>query len=306
MILSRLFMTMAVAILLTSFATGLLAKPQTVVVSQQGNIERSYVSGPFGQMHIRRIQPDAKAILQPPLILFHPTPFSGAFFEPFMVRMGSDRLVIAIDTPGYGSSDRPDEPQSIEAYTSAMVVALEQMGLSNTKYDVLGYHTGGLIAAEVALQTGNVRRLVLPGVPFYVGKEREEAHALYAKASPLEKDGSHLTKKWDFAALALDQGLSLEQAQVNFSDMIQAVPYDWWAYHGVFTYQSDIKLPKVDEPALLIAVAGSLSAETKAAAALMPQSTFLMMPDVKHGLFAIHLDTIESATRGFLDSNSAN
>ncbi len=285
---------------LTNCSSGVRA--QTESAQQVIEIQRSYVDGPFGQLHVREMRPAEAETSHPPLILLHPTPFSGAFFEPFMRRMASDRLVVAIDTPGYGSSDRPPQPASIEALANAIVTGLDELDLSDTKFDVLGYHTGGLIAAELSLHSrANVRRLVLPGLPYYVGAKREKAYQEYARPYIIKSDGSHLASKWDFAALAVEDGLSIEQAQASFSDMMQAAPHDWWAYHGVFSYPSERRLPMVHQPVLLIATSGSLTAETQAALKVFPNPTLKTLPEVKHGLFALHLDTIEAATREFLD-----
>jgi pimeloyl-ACP methyl ester carboxylesterase len=101
---------------------------------------------------------------------------SSDYFKLFLPEIGRDRRAVAIDTPGYGESDPPPEPQPIEALAAAMADALEALGLGSGgagQVDVLGVHTGSLIAGELAVQRPDlVRRVILSGVPLFLGEER--------------------------------------------------------------------------------------------------------------------------------------
>ena len=92
-----------------------------------------------------------------------------------MPELGRDRGVSALDTPGYGESAPPPEPQTIEALTNALSVALGNLGYGDGDViDIVGVHTGSLIAAEMALQRPDlVRRVVLSGIPLFEGEDRE-------------------------------------------------------------------------------------------------------------------------------------
>ncbi len=272
--------------------------------SSQIAIERDFVSGRFGQIHVRIAKP-AIASDHPPLVLFHPTPYSGDYFASFMRHMATDRIVIAIDTPGYGDSDRPNEPQSIPSYTGAISDALIALGYGpdgKGAVDVLGYHTGCLIATELAAAYPDmVRKLVLPGLPFFTGPDRQRLYDENAKADLIMSDGSHLTKKWEFAASAIDTGLKLERAQTHFNDLMQCYPQCWWAYHGVFTYSAEERFAAVTQPVLLITTAGSLKAETEAAAFFFPDAKLVHLEQITKGGFDLAPDQIAKATREFLN-----
>ena len=267
-------------------------------------IERKFVPGPFGQVHIRVANPEGETS-RTPLVLFHPTPYSGDYFTAFMENLSKDRQVIAIDTPGYGDSDAPDSLPTIRDYAESASAALEGLGFKrdgDLKIDVLGYHTGSLIAAELALiRPQLVRRIVLPGLPFFTGEGRKEAYDRNAKPDVIVKDGSHLIKKWEFSTGATSAGLSLERGQEHFNDAIQCYPDCWKAYHAVFTYESEKQFVKITQPVLLMTNAGSLKEETEAAQKYLKTSELMDFPEITLGGFDLHTETLADAVREFLD-----
>jgi len=259
-------------------------------------------------VHVRVASPDMiKA--RPPLVLFHPTPYSSNYFNGFMKDMAKDRMVIAIDTPGYGDSDSPESLPTIRDYAESAASALDSLGIGDSSelvVDVLGYHTGGLIAAELALIRPHlVRRIVLPGLPFYTGEARKAAYDKNAKPDPIARDGSHLLPKWEFATGAVEAGLSLERAQEHFNDAVQCYPDCWKAYHAVFTYESEKQLVKITQPVLLMTNASSLKEETEAAQKYLKNSTLIHFPEITLGGFDLHSGALANAVRKFLDSDDS-
>ncbi|GAA0486222.1 hypothetical protein GCM10009096_31250 [Parasphingorhabdus litoris] len=272
-------------------------------------IERHFIAGPFGQVHVR-IARSTQATQKTPLVLFHPTPYSSDYFLKFMQLIATDRTVIAIDTPGYGDSDRPSTLQSIDGYAESAAIVLELMGYGserNQPVDVLGYHTGTLIATELAIRhPGLVRKLVLPGLPFFIGEERNKAYNDNAKPEPIARDGSHLMKKWEFATAAIQAGISQERAQEHFNDLMQCYPHCWEAYHGVFTYPSENRFPEVQQPVLLITNDGSLKRETEAALPLFPDARLTHINGVSLGGFDLAPEKYVTIIRQFLNGAPGN
>lgn len=266
-------------------------------------IMRDFVPGPFGQVHVRIARPAQPASF-PPLVLFHPTPYSGDYFHSFMKVMATDRTVIAIDTPGYGDSDRPARLPSIGDYARSAAAAIEALGIgkdTDQKIDVLGYHTGGLIAAELAvIRPELVRRLALPGLPFYTGEGRTAAYERNARPEPVEADGSHLLSRWKFTTAATGIGLSQLRGQEHFNDSMQCYPHCWEAYHAVFTWPSERRLTKIPQPVLLITNAGSLKEETEAARKFLDDSRLIHFPEITLGGFDLHTEKLAAAVRNFL------
>lgn len=323
----RLFYLLVVALIGGGLSTVALAAPivatddEAVENTASDNaktdiaINRHFISGPFGQVHVRIAKPSSPSA-KPPLVLFHPTPYSSDYFTKFIRQMATDRVVIAIDTPGYGDSDRPSELQTIGGYAESAAAVLVELGYgqnsdakhrsgespTNGLVDVLGYHTGCLIAAELAASRPDmVRRLVLPGLPFFTGDERKQAYNENAKPDPVTTDGSHLISKWKFSTGAVSAGLALERGQEHFNDAMQCYPHCWEAYHGVFTYDAEGRFSKVTQPVLLITTDGSLKAETEAAKRHFPDAKLAHIAGITLGGFDLAPDKFADETRKFLD-----
>ena len=113
------------------------------------NIRKSYLDTALGQIHVRSLAA-AHGDEKPPLLCLHPSPYSGAYFETVMPLLNDGRRVIAADYPGYGGSYRLDQPPSIADYAQANIdsVLADESG---EQLDLLGFHSGCLVAAEIAL-----------------------------------------------------------------------------------------------------------------------------------------------------------
>ncbi len=300
----------AVIIVFFAFCSPSLASDKVDSGSQNipAKMERDFIDGPFGQIHVRIVRP-ASQTSHRPLILLHPTPYSGDYFRSFIRLMAHDRLVIAIDTPGYGDSAAPEGLPTIKDYADAATVALDRLGLKSGRggsVDVLGYHTGSLIAIELALQQPKlVRRLVLGGLPFYTGEEREKAYKRNAVPETINDDGSHLKNKWEFSSIAVPSGLPLARAQEHFNDSMQCYPSCWKAYHAVFSYESNKRIPLLSQPVMLITMAGSLKAETESARPLFRDSKIVHFAEITYGGFDLHTEKLIQTTRAFLDENNS-
>ena len=81
-------------------------------------MRRHYLDYALGQLHYRRAEPAAGLPRRRPVVCLHQTPTSSLEFEPLMRELAGDRVVVALDTPGYGGSDGPSQPQSIEFYAA--------------------------------------------------------------------------------------------------------------------------------------------------------------------------------------------
>ena len=122
---------------------------------------RQFVDGPFGQIHVRTINPTATGNYLP-LICLHQSPKSSREFVKFMTSASKDRTLIGIDSPGHGESDLLEniDQATIENYAKSAWAAIDALGIE--KVDLLGHHTGSKVAVEMAYQQGErVREIVL-------------------------------------------------------------------------------------------------------------------------------------------------
>jgi len=268
-------------------------------------IRRRYVDGRFGQVHVYVAAALDDTSAKTPLMCFHPTAVSGDFFRDFMLEMSGDRLVMAMDTPGYGRSDPPPEPQPMIELAGTAADALDALGFGANgrgAVDLIGYHTGCFIASELAvIRPDLVRRLVLPGIPFNVGDARKEMYEQYARPSELTEDGTKAMEVWEFWVTGRHPDVSLQRGASHFADHLQSGPYSWWAYHSVFSYPAEERLPLVRQPVLVPNTHGNLQENSRAAAELIADVKVVEMPDLTHGVFDVGVDRLAAVSREFLD-----
>ena len=98
---------------------------------------------------------------------------------------------VAMDTPGYGASDPLPEP-SIEAFARTAVAVVDALALR--PLIVVGHHTGGVIAVEVAALTP-VQALVLSSTPV-VDEEFRSRPAHGVDDVTVDAHGGHLGALW--------------------------------------------------------------------------------------------------------------
>jgi pimeloyl-ACP methyl ester carboxylesterase len=165
-------------------------------------VTRHYWQGRFGSLHYRLAGTSAaKESGKPPLICFHLTPNSSRIYNRLLSQMGHDRLVCAVDTPGFGlSSSLPFTPQIADyaAYLAEFLQALARQ-FSFEQVDLLGYHTGSKIAVILARQQPQlIRRIALVSAPVYTDEELQSQQRSLAipllDAWPAE--GEPLQRRW--------------------------------------------------------------------------------------------------------------
>lgn len=155
-------------------------------------VTRRYVDTSEGRLHLACTGPDDGV----PVLLLHQTPRSWDEYREVLGPLGRHRRAIALDTLGYGASEAPSTHR-IETYAAGVLALMEAIGVD--RFDLVGHHTGGAVAIEVAASAPDqVRRLVLSSTS-YVDAEARAArqsrpHTLDAYTS--RDDGSHLLELW--------------------------------------------------------------------------------------------------------------
>ncbi|MDN3480649.1 alpha/beta hydrolase [Arthrobacter sp. APC 3897] len=213
-------------------------------------IKSRYVDLPSGQIHIRgSLDGDTRT----PVLLLHMTALSSAVYEQALIPLAESIRPIAIDTPGFGCSDRLDSKPSIEKYSDVVHNLVSELGLKRPA--LVGQHTGTSIAIEYALRhPDDVSALVLCGVP--VVTEAQAAARLEGKQSvELDESGSHVTSAWN-GSRKKHPRLSLDTATRYLSDELRAGPESYIeAYTAVYTYPIERKLAELSAlsvPVLLL------------------------------------------------------
>ena len=233
------------------------------------------------------------------LCCLHATAYSARSLSPLMTAMAPRRRVFAIDTPGYGGSDRPSARPTIEGYARLIDEALDLA--AEGQVDLFGYHTGALIAAELARQRPDrIRRLILIGVPFLHGAEQLDWRIRLARPAALTADLRQFEERWNFLVSQRPLGMSLDRGFENFVDELRSYPANWWAHEAAFTFDVAACLAAVDQPSLIINPANHLSAPSRLAAAALKNGVLHEVPHLENAIFDVAADELASIMDAFL------
>lgn len=243
-----------------------------------------YIDTPGGQVHYREWLPDEE--LLPPLVCLHPAPFSGLFFTTAMPALGQGRRVIAPDYPGYGGSASGAAQPGIEDYAVAMLqfVAAVAPGQS---VDILGFHTGCLVGAEMQLQSADsIGALVLVDVPYFVGATQEQMLEQAARPMELGTEVESIAPLWQSGIAVKAPLMGMERSVALLSEQLRAYPNAHLAFHAAFTYPCQERFQRLPGPVAIIATQSMLLAATReSAAAAADIALFIEALEITRGVF---------------------
>lgn len=268
-------------------------------------INRAYAESRYGQLHYRIAAP-ASATNAPPLLCLHQTPSHSGDWAPVMPTLGEKRVVIAVDTPGYGMSDMPPAPINIEDFGDIMAQFMADLAAKGIvpkgPFDVMGFHTGSLIGTELARsRPDKVRRAVLFGLAAYSAEVREAKLAgLFQNFPPPGDNLDHIEKLWAIVQKLSDPRMSPEEKHVSMAECLRLGTRMPWGYVGVYRYDFLGAMAQVHQPVLIMNPDDDLCAVTKATSHLFPNGTRYDLPGVKHGVLSIEHDRVVDRIEAFL------
>lgn len=266
---------------------------------------RHYVDGAYGQVHVLSSQPVADVERRTPVVCFAPNPAAGRYFRLFMGELGQDRVMHAPDYPGLGQSDPPPGPMDMGGYADAMADTLEALGYGTAgsgRVDVCGYHTGAMVAIELAVRRPDlVRALILAGIPYYDAEGRAVEYDNTVVPKALEDDFDSLRGSWEFTVSNRQEGVAIERGFDNFVDLLMQRFRTHYAYHAVFTYAAEDRAPRVTQPVLILNTHGSLQEETREIAPMFGKPTLIEVPELHHGVFDVGAARLSQLVRDNLD-----
>ncbi|MGY1805824.1 alpha/beta fold hydrolase [Blastococcus sp. SYSU D00669] len=154
------------------------------------SVRLRYVDTRLGQLHL------AECGTGEPVLFLHQTPRSWREYAEVLPLAGRSVRALAMDTVGFGRSARVEGPWSIEGFADAVLALLDALELPRVA--LVGHHTGGVVAVEVAARAPErVSALVLSAVPHVDAARREVVRG----RPPIDHvvpapDGSHLGALW--------------------------------------------------------------------------------------------------------------
>lgn len=264
------------------------SKPGTVN-AELAWVSRGFASITEGQVHYRMAGSGNDGI---PLVMIHPSPTSSWILQPIMGRFGRKRRVIAPDTLGNGDSCRPaPEQPDIAYFADAHLRALDALEIP--EFDLYGSHTGGNIAAEIAIGAPErVNSLILDGMAIYGPAEQQEMLCEYAPEITVDQIGSQFNWAWHFvrdnalfwpwykrdAPHVRSMGLPApEVLHEKVVEVLKAVRTYHLSYRAAFAYDKRARLPMVSNRTLIACARDDMLLEYfSALAELMPASRQLV------------------------------
>lgn len=209
---------------------------------------KGYAATPLGQVHYRDIGPRD---YDKPLVLLHQTPMSMIQFAEVQNELAKRGIrAITIDTPGYGTSDRPPHQPTIREFAANLVPVLDHLGLNRVV--VGGHHTGAQIAAAFAANhESRVLAVILHGAAQLNAEERARYQARMGKGQPRTPvpDGSHLTRLMHFPMSSQEQAILDAKTWLSITSFIQGPDIGHWA---AFHYDMLPDLRKIGVPGLIL------------------------------------------------------
>jgi len=206
-------------------------------------MERHFAKTKLGQVHYL----DAGKASTDPLVLLHQTPRSIDEFAEVVPLLAARHRVLAIDTPGYGCSDRPSEPPSIEDYTAAVIELLDEIGVRRAC--MVGHHTGANLAFEAAAAyPDRVSKLVVSGLLLMDEEGRNELRPMFVQWR-VQLDGSHMNEKWGRFAKWIPDAQLRHRAIL---DLLHAGETSEFGHFAVADYRMEDKVGLVKAPTLAI------------------------------------------------------
>ena len=210
-------------------------------------IRRAFADLSVGQVHYAACG-DADA---PTVLLLHQSPRSWAEYRAVLPLIGARYRAIAMDTAGFGDSADGGVPANIEQWARMARELLDALGIAHA--DVVGHHTGGVVAFELAAAfPDRVRGLVLSSTPF----TDEAFRRARAERPPIDEvaaseDGSHLAALWQKR-----QGFYPPERP----DLLEAFVLDALkvghrveeGHRAVASYRMEDRIGRVTQPALII------------------------------------------------------
>lgn len=210
-------------------------------------IRRAFADLSIGQVHYASCG-EAKA---PAVLLLHQTPRSWLEYRKVLPLLGAGWHAIAMDTPGFGDSAPLPGPAGIEPWAQVALELLDSLGIARAH--VVGHHTGGVIAIELAAAApSRVASLVLSSTPF-TGEAFRRARA---QRPPIDHvapsaDGSHLAALWQGRQGFYPRGRpDLLEAFVR--DALKVSGDVEGGHRAVASYRMEDRIALVRQPSLLL------------------------------------------------------
>ena len=214
-------------------------------------IRRNFAELTDGQIHYAECGPVEDRVGADVVLLLHQTPRSWNEYREVLPILGNRRRAIAMDTIGFGDSVVPQWPGTIERWAAVAVELLDHLHVERA--DIVGHHTGGVIAVELAASfSDRVRSVVLSSTP-YTDDDFRRTRADQPPIDEVEQtdDGTYLTTLWQ-KRQSFYPAHRPDLLQAFVLDALKVIDNLEYGHRAVATYEMERTLPRVHHPTLII------------------------------------------------------
>lgn len=220
---------------------------------------RGYARGALGQVHFKVAGTEhgggRAGSGQPPLVLCHQSPSSLRQFDSVYGPLAeAGYRSIGIDNPGFGYSDVPNAPPTIEDFADAVVAVLDELGIERAH--ILGQHTGSMVAMEATIRhPERFDKLILnTPTPFNAEERRQWLDTLIPrqKAWAPRADGTHLLDMWERRLRATPGWTDLAAMHRYVVQMLLAGDTLWYGHHASLVYDQLTRLNMIRHACLVL------------------------------------------------------
>lgn len=201
----------------------------------------------------------------PVLVCLHPLPHDGSFFDSVAPLLAQRRPVLCPDYPGFGDSPPLTDEWTLEAWADTLGTGLASLP-TGKPVDLLGFHTGCLVATEMALRDPKrIGRLVLVDAPYFDPEQRRDLGEKTATAP-----------------------------------RYHGKPMAIHGFRTAFAYDPMPRFRRLKHETLVIGTDSSLHGPSEAAARAAPGARFLSRPDLHAPVFETGAGAIADCVETFL------
>lgn len=264
-------------------------------------VRRQFVDCATGQLHLRSCGVKSE---QPAILCLHLMPKSGRVFAPLLPELADGRLVLAPDYPGYGESD--PYPQGMQPtvcdYAGSICEVIDRFELECC--NLVGYHTGSMVAAEIALRRPDqVAKLVLISAPIFTPSEVSRFRRHFAPI-PLDEAGTRYRLMWERIQQHRGPGMTLEMAAESMAENLRGGERYEEGHEAAFTHAKAFAatLGQLSQPVLVLNVGDDLFDHTLRVDAHLRNGSRVDCPQWGHGFLELRAREVASLILDFLDN----
>lgn len=266
-------------------------------------IKRQYADLRQGQLHYRTLAASVTPS-HTPLVCLHPMPYTGAYFDTLLPLLNTGRDVHAPDYPGFGGSDKLTSTPAIEDYAEAIIEFIGAASI-DTPVSLLGFHTGCLVIAEIALRRPDLlSKTIYIDIPLFTPEKARAMLDAMPDHLQLSSDLNCLRDHWEFDVGKRLDGVPLQRAFEIFVEHIRASSQPADGFRAAFRYPAMERFAGVNTEGLVIASQSGLLEPTREAAKLLPNVQLMELTEIKRHVLEEGAAEIANVVNDYLQAKS--